>query len=54
MTWLFSKQIFTCLILSLYACNVLWQWLVIKDYAWGWYWFAAFQITICAMLLSQR
>lgn len=53
-TVLSDKQLFTRIILTLYASNFLFQFIYTKDYWWGGYWFAAGLITLCAMNLSER
>lgn len=49
-----NKQIFTYVIITLYASNFLWQMFYTKDYLWGGYWMCAAGITIFAMQLSGR
>lgn len=55
LVWFFTnKQVFTYVILALYASNTLFQILVTRDYIWGGYWFSAAMITFFAMSMSNR
>lgn len=48
-----DKHVFTRVILTLYACQFMFQFLVTKDYDFGGYWLCAFGITIFAMRMSN-
>jgi len=47
-----NPYIFTMLILVLYALNIL-AGLVTKDWLHAWYWWAAFNITLCVLFMQR-
>jgi len=49
-----NKHSFTIVIICLYILQTLFQILYHHDYTFGWYWFAASQITVASMIMSNR